>query len=92
MTLTERVDVILLANTYHHIENRVSCFSDLKRWLNPDGKLVVIEGKPGTPMEPPEELRVTRDIIQTELAQSGYVQSAEATFLPYQSLQIFKLK
>ncbi len=92
LALPERVDVILLVNTYHHIENRVSCFSDLKRWLNADGKLVVIEGKPGTPMEPPEEIRVTRNIIETELAQAGYAQSDEASFLPYQSLQIFKLK
>lgn len=90
--LPEAVDVILIVNTYHHIFNRVSYFNNLKRWLNPDGKLVVVEGKPGTPMEPPLEIRVTKEMIGDELTKAGYAQSAEASFLPYQYLQVFKLR
>lgn len=90
--LPETVDVILIVNTYHHIFNRISYFNNLKRWLNPDGKLVVVEGKPGTPMEPPLEIRVTKEMIGDELAKAGYAQSAEAFFLPYQYLQVFRLK
>lgn len=90
--LPETVDVILIVNTYHHILNRVSYFNNLKRWLNPDGKLVVVEGKPGTPMEPPLEIRVTKEMIGDELTKAGYAQSAETSFLPYQYLQVFKLR
>lgn len=89
-TLPEPVNVIMLVNTYHHIDDRKTYFTELKRWLAQDGKLVIIEGTPGTPMEPPEQLQVPLDQIVSELATAGYELAAESNALPYQSLQLFK--
>jgi ubiquinone/menaquinone biosynthesis C-methylase UbiE len=90
--LPEPVQAILIVNTYHHIDDRSAYFTSLKRWLAPNGQLVIVEGKPGTPMEPPPQLRVAQQQIVTELEQVGYSLCKESTALPYQSLQIFTLK
>lgn len=88
--LPEPVDIILIVNTYHHIEDRTNYFSKLKGSLAPKGKLVIVEGKAETPMEPPKELRVTKQQIAAELAGAGYHNTAESSALPYQSLQMFQ--
>lgn len=87
-----KVDVILMVNTYHHLKDRVSRFRELVNCLRDDGKLVIIEGKEGTPMEPPPELRVSAEIITRELSHAGYALADEAFFLPFQTLQVFKVK
>jgi len=90
IALPEKVDAILLVNTYHHIDDRKNYFSVLKKHLAPKGKLVIIEGKPGTPMEPPQELRVTDKQIIAELKGAGFSLTSESSVLPYQYLQMFQ--
>lgn len=92
ITLPEQVDVLFLLNTFHHIDDRIAYFCNLKPWLKSGGKLIIVEGKLGTPMEPPEELRVTTEQIVSELKAAGYGLVSESDILPYQSLQMFKLK
>ena len=90
ISLPGLANVILMVNTYHHIHDRKRYFADLRRWLAPDGKLVIVEGKSGTPMEPPKELRVTASEITSELKGAGYSLTAESADLPYQSMQMFQ--
>ena len=37
------VDMIFTSNTYHHLDNRVTYFSNLRKYLRPGGKIVIIE-------------------------------------------------
>jgi len=37
------VDLIFTVNTYHHLENRVDYFSNLRRYLRPGGRIAIIE-------------------------------------------------
>ncbi len=87
--LPEPVDVILLVNVYHHINDRVSKFNRVKQWLRDGGKIVVIEARAGTPIEPPAHFLMTEEQVASEFAEAGYKLISDSKILPYQSLQIF---
>lgn len=83
------VDLIFSSNTYHHIDNRVSYFKNLRKYLRPNGRIAIIEfdrrgwfaglWKHYTPSE----------FIKRELEQAGYSLQNEFTFLDRQSFLIF---
>jgi SAM-dependent methyltransferase len=89
--IPEPVDVILLVNTYHHIEERPAYFARLRQSLLPGGRVVVVDFKMGElPFGPPESMRVAPDEIRTEMGQAGYVLSRDdRTSLPHQVILIF---
>lgn len=89
MSLPELVDVVLLVNAFHHIHDRTTYFTKLKENLRPGGKVIIIEGKNGTQMEPPEEFRMEPGQITKDLTEANYELIAESDILPYQSLQMF---
>src|SRR5262245_39500075 len=43
--LPEPVDIVLVVNTYHHIENRTSYFAKLKDALVPNGRAAIVDFK-----------------------------------------------
>src|SRR5437588_390397 len=51
--LPEPVDLVLIVDTYHHIDNRVAYFATLRQWLRPDGWLAVVDFKADSPTGPP---------------------------------------
>jgi len=79
-------DVVLIVDTWHHIEDHVGYLRKLKPGLRPGGMLVIIDfKKEQTPEGPPVELRLTPNQIESELRAAGYtVQSADEKTLPYQ--------
>ena len=87
--LPEPVDVVLLVNVYHHINDRVSKFSRISHWLRDGGKIVVIEARAGTPIEPPAHFLMTEEQVSSEFAEACYKLASDSKILPYQSLQIF---
>jgi len=40
---SERVDVIFICGTLHHIENRGAYLKNLRRYLRPDGRVAIID-------------------------------------------------
>ncbi len=79
-------DMVLIVDTYHHIEGRIGYFKKLKKCLRKDGVLVVIDFKKmKTPMGPPVEMRVAEDEVEAELRSAGFtIVSVEKDLLPYQ--------
>lgn len=85
------IDLIFTSNTYHHIDNRVSYFKNLRKYLRPNGRIAIIDfdrrgwfaglWKHYTPSE----------FIKRELEQAGYSLQKEFTFLDRQSFLIFAL-
>ena len=43
--IPEPVDAVLVVDTYHHIENRVSYFAKLRDWLVPNGRVAIVDFK-----------------------------------------------
>jgi SAM-dependent methyltransferase len=79
-------DVVLIVDTYHHIENRIDYFKKLKKDLAKDGVLVIVDyKKENTPPGPPVELRVAQESVESELKSAGFtIVSTDRDLLPYQ--------
>ena len=81
-------DLVLIVDTFHHIENRVEYLKKLKGAFRKGGTLVIIDfKKEETPLGPPLEIRLTEEQVQSELKAAGYtIVSADRDTLPYQYL------
>lgn len=80
------VDMVLIVNTYHHIENRVDYFSKVKKGIKPTGELVVIDYfKKGIPVGPPANHKIDLETVKSELEKAGYTQlDVNVDLLQYQ--------
>lgn len=68
------LDLVFLADTYHHLEDRVAYFERLKEVLRPGGRLAIVEYKPGTlPVGPPADHKLPEGVMNRELERAGWV-------------------
>jgi SAM-dependent methyltransferase len=88
--LPEKVDLVLLVDVYHHVENRARYFRRLAGSLRPGGRVAIIDFKLDAPQGPPRAARVAPEIVKAEMKAAGYSSSAEHGFLPYQYFLIFQ--
>lgn len=79
-------DMVLIVNTYHHIENRSAYFAKVKQGIKKEGELVIIDFfKSDVPVGPPTDHKVSIDEVIAELKQAGYTLfEVEVNLLPYQ--------
>lgn len=87
--LPEKVELVLMVDTYHHVEDRVRYFERLKEHVAADGRLAVIDYRKEAPVGPPPSHRLSAAQIVTELKQAGWEKSTEHDFLPYQHFLVF---
>lgn len=80
--LPEAVDVVLLVNTYHHIEARQAYFTKLAASLRPGGRLVIIDFKVESKMGPDHKL--PQGQVEAELLTAGYSVAKRHELLPEQ--------
>jgi cyclopropane fatty-acyl-phospholipid synthase-like methyltransferase len=90
--LPEPVDLVLVVDTYHHIDNRITYFSRLKASLRPDGRLAIVDFKADSPEGPPPEHRISPEKVTAELDAAGYTLVATHLFLPRQYFLVFQAK
>ena len=70
-------DLIFIADTYHHIDDRVAYMRNLQRVLRRGGRLALLEYKPGPlPVGPPPEHKLAEGVMEKELAEAGWTRSA----------------
>ncbi|MCC7110327.1 MAG: class I SAM-dependent methyltransferase [Deltaproteobacteria bacterium] len=89
--LPEAVDLALVVNTVHHIEQRTAYFGKLRASLKPGGRVVIVDFKMGPiPVGPPEAMRLTPTQVSADLKEAGLVPVAldEAT-LPHQYIATY---
>ena len=66
-------DLVLIVDTFHHIENRVEYLKKLKGAFRKGGAIVIIDfKKEETPLGPPVEIRLAEEQVQSELKAAGY--------------------
>lgn len=87
--LPEPVDLILIVDTYHHIEQRPAYFERLAASLRPGGRLAIIDFRKDSPRGPPASEKLTPEAVTSELAQAGYRPAQSFDFLPDQYFLIF---
>jgi SAM-dependent methyltransferase len=78
------VDLVLLVDVYHHIDDRERYFRKLAGSLAPGGRVAVIDFKLDSPRGPPKSSRVSPERVKAELTRAGYAHTAEHAFLPDQ--------
>lgn len=70
---SNEVDMVLIVNTYHHIENRSEYFAKAKKGIKPNGELVIIDFyKTEIPLGPPVDHKISIDEVIAELKKAGY--------------------
>lgn len=83
----DSVDLIFVCNTYHHLENRATYFSNVKSALKAGGRIAIIDfyhDDRSGPLGFPKHHLVPRETVVTEMTQAGYKLLREQTFLPRQ--------
>lgn len=88
--LPEKVDRVLLVDTYHHIDDRVAYFVRLRGSLKPDAEVAIIDFNAESPVGPPKRARIAAAQVATEMKRAGYAQVAQHAFLPYQYFLVFR--
>lgn len=83
---SSEVDMVIIVNTYHHIEDRVAYFEQVKRGLKPNGSLVVIDFfKRDLPVGPPIGMKIAATKVSEELKEAGFTSFAmNDSLLEYQ--------
>ena len=78
-------DVIFLSNTYHHIANPVKYFAGLRKYLKPDGRLIILDFKKiKSPVGPLLKHKITKEDVVKTLQSAGFRPGKEnLALLPY---------
>lgn len=88
--LPERIDLALVVDTYHHIDNRSNYFKQLGSRLTPNGRVAIIDFTMESPEGPPKKHRITKEEVVKELAAAGLRLDKEVNELPHQYFLIFR--
>ncbi|MBI5506789.1 MAG: methyltransferase domain-containing protein [Deltaproteobacteria bacterium] len=84
------IDLVLVVDTFHHIDDRPGYFRRLAGCLKPGGRVAIVDfKKEDLPVGPPLDHKLTRDQIVEEMQAAGYRLVAEPGLLPYQYALIF---
>jgi len=86
-----QVDMVLVVNTYHHIQSRVAYLRGLKDDLAGGGRVAIVDyKKEELPVGPPLAHKLDRETVVKEFEEAGYTLTGEESFLPYQYYLLFK--
>src|SRR6266576_1139861 len=79
------VDLVFTSNTYHHIDNRVSYFAKLRKYLRPVGRVAVIDFDRRAWIEGLLRHYTPSEFIKREMEQAGYALQQDFDSLDHQS-------
>lgn len=81
----QEVEMALMVNTYHHIENRPDYFAKVKTGLTDNGELVIIDFFDFETPVGPKHHKISIDTVIDELKKAGFTTfDVEVNQLPYQ--------
>lgn len=87
--IPEPVDLIVIVNTYHHLEARPAYFTKLAASLKPGGRLAIIDFTRASRMGPESAEKIPADQVEAELKEAGYRLAEHHDFLPEQFFLVF---
>lgn len=88
------LDFIFMRNVTHHVPKRVEYFKNLKEFLKPDGRIIIIEYKRGKffTFRGIFGHDVPKETIIWEMKEAGYLLEREFDFLSEQHFTIYSTK
>lgn len=78
------VDVILVVDVWHHIDDRVAYARDLAAALRPGGRVVIVDFRLDASHGPPPAMRLAPEAIVADLRAAGFDAKLSAITLPDQ--------
>ncbi len=90
--LPRPVDLALLVDVYHHIDDRTRYFEKLKGSLKPGGRVAIIDFRMDSKEGPPRSGRIAPERVRSEMASAGYAPAGEFGFLPNQYFLVFTVR
>lgn len=90
----DSLDLAMMANVYHEVENPVALLRSIARSLKSDGRLIIIDWRTDRDSDigPPMEERVPQDIVQSNAEEVGYYLVRHHPFLRHHYFLVFKKK
>ncbi len=88
--LPEAVDLVLVVDTWHHIEGRRAYFERLRGWLRPAGRVVIVDFRRDSPSGPPMHARVPPEEVRADLEAAGYAFERAVDGLERQYMLVFR--
>jgi predicted methyltransferase len=84
------IDLVLIVDTFHHIDDRLPYLRRLAAVLTPEGRVAIVDWeKRDLPVGPPPDHKIAREQVVAEMESAGYVLRAAPAVLPYQYFLIF---
>ena len=87
--LPGKVDLVLMVDTYHHIEQREAYFRKLAQSLKAGGRVAIIDFNAKSKIGPPRAQRIASKRVVAEMTKAGYRLQREHPFLPNQYFLVF---
>lgn len=87
---TSSIDVAVMVNTYHHIENREAYFTRLLDGMKEGGRLMIVDFLAGElPLGPPSDMKLSAEEVMAELGSAGFSNFlVNEEMLPYQYILV----
>jgi ubiquinone/menaquinone biosynthesis C-methylase UbiE len=86
-------DMVMIVDTFHHLDSRLRYFRNLQRSLAPEGRIAIIDWrKRELPVGPPPPHKLSREQVIREMRAAGYRLEEAPDFLPYQYFLIFRVE
>ncbi len=84
------IDAVLVVDTYHHLDDRLAYFQNLRRALTRSGRIAIVDWeKRPLPVGPEMEHKLARETVVDEMRTAGYRLVEEPRILPYQYFLVF---
>jgi SAM-dependent methyltransferase len=85
-----RMNLVFIGDTYHHLQDRVAYLSRLKACLAPQGRLAILDYKPGDqPVGPPKAHKLEPGVMERELRAAGWKQVAKYDTHPWHDFEVW---
>jgi predicted methyltransferase len=84
------LDLVLIVDTYHHLDARLAYLRRLGSALKPGGRIAIVDWeKRDLPIGPPAEHKLAREEVVAEMRAAGYALVDEPRILPHQYVLVF---
>jgi ubiquinone/menaquinone biosynthesis C-methylase UbiE len=84
------VDLVLIVDTWHHIDDRLGYLAKLGAGIAPGGRVAVVDFKKGEfPVGPPDGHKLTPEAVVAEFVEAGWTAAGRWDGLPYQYVLSF---
>lgn len=84
------LDLVLIVDTYHHLDARRAYLDRLARTLKADGRIAIVDWqKHDLPVGPPPSHKLAREQVVDEMRSAGFTLVDEPAILPHQYFLVF---